>query len=157
MSRFNINRLRSNRKEKAAPTGGPLFQSDRQRLTNFDAGGNAVVTMPFANDHPVLALMAHHNTVTITMTPAVVMAAVLLDHDGLRAGGIARHRQSDTNGSDSSKSQDNLTHASSPSGLNNASTRKAGPRSILFGSPKLKACSSKSRAGRKVAPWPGRK
>jgi hypothetical protein len=74
----------------------------------LDAGGNTVVTPAFMDDDTIAV------AITFMVPPAIVMAAVLLDHDGFRTGGIARHRQSDTDGSDRSKCQDNLTHGSSP-------------------------------------------
>ena len=87
-----------------------------------------MVTPAFVDDDTI-AVMTHNNPVAITMAPAVVMAAVLLDHDGLRAGGLRRQRQSDANGGKSSKGQDNLAHASFSSGVNIASTREDSSRS----------------------------
>src|SRR6185436_13165103 len=63
------------------------------------------------------------------------MAAVLLDDDGFRVRGLARDRQSDADGGDSSKSQNELTHANFSSGVDSASTPKARTRSIFCSEP----------------------
>jgi hypothetical protein len=63
--------------------------------------------------------------VVMAAGPAVVMAAVLLDHDGLRVGGLSRrYRKGNAERGKGGQGQDSLTHASFSSGVNIApSTR----------------------------------
>jgi hypothetical protein len=75
------------------------------------------------DDHAVGAMIPP--AVVMAAVPAVVMAAILLDHDGLRAGGCRRNRKGNAERGKGGESQDNLTHASFSSGVNIApSTRE---------------------------------
>jgi hypothetical protein len=66
----------------------------------------------------VMTLHDHH-AITVTIPPAVVMAAVLLDHDGFRAGGLRRRRRKrNAERGKGGKCQNNPTHASFSSGVN---------------------------------------
>jgi hypothetical protein len=58
----------------------------------------------------VVTLLHDHHAIAMVIPPAVVMAAILLDYDGLGAGGLSRDRQRNTDGSESSKGQNDLTH-----------------------------------------------
>jgi hypothetical protein len=90
----------------------------------------------------VMTLYDHH-AIGAMIPPAIVMAAVLLDHDGLRVGGLRRRRRKgNAKGGKGGECQDNLTHVSFSSGVNGASTRERGSRSNFCGFSKLKACSS---------------
>jgi hypothetical protein len=81
----------------------------------------AVLTVMTLHDHHAIGAM---------IPPAIVMAAVLLDHNGLRVGGLRRrHRKGNAKGGKGGKGQDYLTHVSFSSGVNGASTRERGSRS----------------------------
>jgi hypothetical protein len=91
-------------KEKRPSTGRAAFSRPAKNLADDDR--RAMVT--------VVALLLHdHNALRAMITPAVVMAPVLLDDDSLRIGGFGRrHRQSDAEGSQGRDCQQDLTHAS---------------------------------------------
>jgi hypothetical protein len=78
----------------------------------------------------MMTLLHNHHAIGAMIPPAIVMAAVLLDHDGLRVGGLRRrHRKGNAKGGKGGECQDNLTHVSFSSGVNGASTRERGSRS----------------------------
>jgi hypothetical protein len=123
--------------KKSGPDWGPLFLSERQRLANADADGRTA-TPAFVDDDIIammMTLLHDHHAIGAMIPPAIVMAVVLLDDDSLRVRGVARDRQGDADGGESSNSQNELTHANFSSGVDIASTPKARTRSIFCSEP----------------------
>jgi hypothetical protein len=97
----------------------------------LNADGRTVVltVMTLHDDHAVGAMIPP--AVVMAAVPAVVMATILLDHDGFRAGGRRRRRKGNAKRGKGGKSHNNLTHASFSSGVN-----------IAPSTPKQRKCSN---------------